>query len=97
MPEELAVVLGIAIMAGTFLALVKAILGYLSSRRTPAPDAALSQRELEALIEGAVERATASLHERLDRMERHALPPKEAAIRFEEPERLPAGVERDPA
>ena len=85
MPEELAVVIGVAILAGTFLALVKIILGYLSSRRTPAADAALSQHELERLIEAAVERAVAPLHERLDGLYDRALPPhREDAVLVDE-------------
>ena len=78
MPEEVAVVIAIAIVAGTFLGFVKAILGYLSSKRAPAADAALSRRELEALIEAAVERALVPLHDRLDALDVHALPPHEA-------------------
>jgi len=72
MPEEIAIIVVISIAAGTFLAFVKAILGYLSSKRQAQTQegSSMTTSELERLIRTAVTDANAPILDRLEALER---------------------------
>ena len=73
MPEEVFIIVVIAILAGTFSGVVKMIIEYLKSRQSVpnahAKSGALTSSELERLIVSAVERANQSLADRLEAIE----------------------------
>ncbi len=58
-----------------------AVVRYLARRRPMTEGPALTKRELEQLVEAAVQRAIAPLEARLDRLE-HQLPPPSDAPRL---------------
>ena len=72
MPEEIFVIVVVAIIAGTILPIAKLFFGYASSRqqqRTPA-GSSLTTSELAQLVREAVEEGTARLEARFDALER---------------------------
>ncbi len=72
MPEEIAVIIVFSIIAGTLLAIIKAVLNYKSSQQQAMPGrggSALTAGELRDLMREAVEEANAPLVERLDAVE----------------------------
>lgn len=86
MPEEVLIIVVVAIIAGTFSSVVRQIFGYLQSRNSKpgASGASLTTSELQRLMRAAVEEGTASLEARLDGLE-------EKLERMQEPKLLPAG------
>lgn len=85
MPDEVFVIVIVAIVAGTFSGLVKQILNYLRERRPTAgsSESSLTTSELQRLMKAAVEEATEPLEARLEAMEAkldpaRALPPADA-------------------
>ena len=84
MPDGIFVIIVVAIIAGTFLGIVKAILGYLASKhelsgskkqpkQREAPGSSLTTSELHAMIRNAVEEATAPLAARVEHLEHQQL------------------------
>ncbi|HMB90256.1 MAG TPA: hypothetical protein VKP65_05370 [Rhodothermales bacterium] len=84
MPEEPFIVLALAIVAGTFFAVVKAVLGYLSSKhQVPSgklgAGSSLTTSELESMIRRAVDEANAPMRRRLEVLEAIVTDPEERA------------------
>ncbi|MFK7844983.1 MAG: hypothetical protein AB8G77_06775 [Rhodothermales bacterium] len=78
MPQEIFVIIIVAIAAGTFSGVVSQIIGYMKSRTqdSPASDASMTTSELESMIQKWIGEATLPLTSRLDRIEEHLDPAK---------------------
>ncbi len=73
MPEEIFIIIALSILSGTVLAMVKSVLNYKSSKHQHVEHttgASLTTSELERLMQGAVEKATAPLAAQIDALER---------------------------
>lgn len=84
MPEEPFIIAALAIMAGTFFAVVKAVLGYLSNKHQlpsgkTANGSSLTTSELETMIRRAVDEANAPMRRRLEVLEAIVTDPDERA------------------
>lgn len=84
MPEEPFIIAALAIMAGTFFAIVKAVLGYLSSKHhlpsgKSGSGSSLTTSELENMIRRAVDDANAPMRRRLEVLEAIVTDPEERA------------------
>ena len=70
MPEDVFALFALAIVAGTLIAIVKAVVGYLSSRhQTKASPDSLTTSELMSMIREAVEEGTSPLAQRVEALE----------------------------
>ncbi len=96
MPEEIFIIVVVAIIAGTFSGFVKMVLEYLKDRQaterpTVGATDALTTSELERLIEAAVDRANRGVVDRLDALEdrmedAQLLKPAEGRLSLPEPD-----------
>ncbi len=76
MPEEIFIIIIVAILAGTFSGVVKQVLNYLQSRngapvRASSGETSMTTSELESMIQKWVGESTRPLIDRLDRIETH--------------------------
>lgn len=70
MPDEVFVIVVVAILAGTFTSVVKLIIGYLQSRRgEPAGKGSLTESQLRRMIEESVDASMKTLDRRFDTVE----------------------------
>ncbi len=76
MPEEIFIIIIVAILAGTFSGVVKQVLSYLQSRhgapvRSSSSETSMTTSELESMIQKWIGESTRPLVDRLDRIESH--------------------------
>jgi hypothetical protein len=69
MPEEVFIIVIVAIMAGTFTSVVKMIVGFLQSRQNVSEKGSLTESQLRRMIEEAVGSSVTPLEDRFDRLE----------------------------
>lgn len=85
MPEEVFIIVVVAILAGTFSGVIKTIVGYLRERdRKTGGDNSLTTSELKQIVADTVAEATAPLEDRFAMLERRMerqLPPAETPSR----------------
>ena len=84
MPEGPFILFALAIVAGTFFAVVKVVLGYLSSKHQlpsgkSGSGSSLTTSELETMIRRAVDEANAPMRRRLEVLEAIVTDPEERA------------------
>lgn len=78
MPQEIFVIIIVAIAAGTLSGIVSQVIGYLKSRtpESPASDASMTTSELESMIQKWIGEAMLPLESRLDKIEERLDPAK---------------------
>lgn len=70
MPEEVFIIVVVAILAGTFTSVVKIVIGYLQSRRGDAAEkGSLTESQLRRMIEESVDASMQQLERRFDTIE----------------------------
>jgi ribosomal protein S13 len=97
MPEEVAVLIALAIIGGVAIKIASIIIEYLRTR-SKAGDGSITASELHRIVETAVRDAVEPLHQQLQEMERLQLPQTFEDERPREFERaqLPLASEGDP-
>ncbi|MEM8486961.1 MAG: hypothetical protein AAF564_15515 [Bacteroidota bacterium] len=69
MPEEIFVIIVVAIGAGTFMSIVGMMINYLKTRSEQGTGNSMTTSELEGMIQKWIEESTQPLVDRLDEME----------------------------
>lgn len=69
MPEEIFVIIVVAICAGTFMSIVGMMINYLKTRPQQGTGNSMTTSELEGMIQKWIEESTQPLVDRLDEME----------------------------
>ena len=69
MPEEIFVIIVVAICAGTFMSIVGMMINYLKTRPQQGSGNSMTTSELEGMIQKWIEESTQPLVDRLDEME----------------------------
>ncbi|MFW5955612.1 MAG: hypothetical protein ACOCSK_02615 [Rhodothermales bacterium] len=89
MPEEVFIIVVVAIVFGSLTSIAKSIIHYLQSRHSGAPagsGSSLTESQLRRMIEESVERANRPLQQRFDDLEEQM---SERLLTYERKPRLP--------